>query len=318
MIRLLALVPLAFLAACSPYVYDGEIGKFSAGVDLVTDAYKGGVDDIRATRTALRTNDQVQNKARLGLSPSCRAIEEKNECQILDLRPDKPKEQDDAEHALNKAEPVFAALHRYAEALAAITKADDDKALTQAGQELADSVSGLAGAAGGGDAAAAAIAADTGLLANLTEIYLDSRRLATLKKTVLATDPKIETLSKIVGITLRTIQSERLRQLDIQLSAAITPLRDEKKLASLSPDDYRADLTATQALVDEVNRIKASDPIATGNALAASHHALAEALSAEKGQSMAVFQATTGFLQAAGKVKAAIHPDAANGQKGSS
>jgi len=313
MIRLLALLPLAFLAACSPYVYDGEIGKFSAGVDLVTDAYKGGVDDIRTTRMALRTNDQVQNKARLGLSQSCRAIEGREECQILDLRSDKPKEQDDAEHALNEVEPVFSALHRYAEALAAITKADDDKALTQAGQELADSVSGLAGAARGGGAPT--VAAGAGLLADLTEVYLDSRRLATLKKTVLATDHHIEVLSKIVGITLRTIQDDRLRQLDIQLSAAIAPLRDEKKLASLSPDDYRADLMATQALVDEVNRIKASDPIAAGNVLAASHHALAEAVRSDKGQSMAVFQAATGFLQAAGKVKAAIHPDTANGQK---
>ena len=205
-------------------------------------------------------------------------------------------------------EPLFAALKAYTQALAAVTNATDDTALTQATHSLTSTASGLAGAvtklAPSAAAGSALVNPAGGLFGQGITLYLDSRRYAALQAAVVAVDPSIKVLGQTVEADLYAIRAHQIERLQQNLHEAIKPFRADP--VSLSEGDYQAHLIALQAKVDVINQARAVDPKAIAAAMANAHHRLALALQDSTGAGLPDLTEVTNFAMAAGQLKTAI------------
>lgn len=237
------------------------------------------------------------------------------DCAIVPFRgtsvPTAPQVQSDlmSQEALTAAEPTFAALKKYSDALLAVTNAADSTALTQASQRLSTAAGTLATAAAEVSPAAAPESGIVAPAANLiglgVSLYLDSRRFAVLQKIVPAMDPAIQQLAATTLKSLRAIREVQLARMENDLITDAQPF-EANAYRQPSEADYKTRLAALQAQVTTFRQARAGDPTATVIAMISAHHQLAMAVQSNAGQTQAVTTSLENFLAASSQLKAAV------------
>lgn len=192
------------LAACSPYRYSTEVGKFSTSVDALAGAFTSGYDAPTADRTAALQIQLIDERAPVVLSPGCalrpgRLPDSKAPCAVLRATapvpppiriPDTPTA-NEIDLAATRADTMKAlkVLKDYAKGLAAVTNAADRAAYDAAVAQLSSAVGALTSAAAKGMPGAGAVAtASVNLLGWLVGEALDQQRYDTLRSAVLTVD----------------------------------------------------------------------------------------------------------------------------------
>jgi len=131
--------------------------------------------------------------------------------------------------------PVFTALKAYTAALKEVTNATDDATLDKASQGLVTAVGGLASAIKTADPKAPDIAPQIEAGGKLFELgaraYLDSRRYAALKKSVLAVDPAIDTIGMTIKAGLLAIRAQVYFERAQEMNKAALPFLDKNYAA---------------------------------------------------------------------------------------
>jgi hypothetical protein len=215
----LAGVLVSLLAACSPYSYSKEIAAISTNVNKLSDAYTASFDAITADRAAELQAEAISRRSRK--KPT--EIKIGGPCEDEGV----PKDGDAAPCALyiqGQPEPQWTAAERqrkpalealqalkdYAEALAAVTNAQDRAAYDAAVGRLSGAVgtilSPLDAAAPG---SSAVVSAGINVFGWLVGTALDEQRYDTLKKTV-----------ALVGRPLKEERSDEQKKADAKAHLA--------------------------------------------------------------------------------------------------
>ena len=310
------------VSACSPYVYTQEIGGFGNGVSAVVASYQAGRQAVDAIAMQQRDATFAAGRTRLMLLPGCDQTAPTGtppklpDCAIVAFAASPPPPPNPVQAALAAAAPAFDALKSYAAALAAVTSASDETALTQASQTLTSAANGfvtaLAKVAPHAASAKGAIGPAGGWLGQGIEFYLGQRRLAVLRSTVPAMDPAVNELGQVVSAALLDIWQQELLQLGPAMRRAAEPL-EETSVSKLSAADYQVKLSALESEVAAYTQLRAADPTATARAMVAAHHQLAQALIADNGPDQAVLAAVQAFAASAGQLKASFAMAPADG-----
>jgi hypothetical protein len=310
----LAILAMAGVSACSPYVFTPEISGFSTGVSALVSSYQTGRQSVSTITEQEREQANAAARKRLLLLPGCDQRDPSGtppklpDCAIVPFGAAGAPAPTTAEQALADAAPAFDALKAYAEALEAVSKAADEKTLNTATQNLATAAGSLTGAVAKLDPAAkgasAAIKPLGGLLGQGIAIYLDERRYDALRDTVPSLDPAVQTLGRTVTAALLDIRAHQLGRLQQQMAAQAEPL-EMASVAKLKPSDYQAQLSALSATVSAFNLARASDPSQAVAAMQSAHAKLAEALRDGTGEQAAVLETIGGFVAAAQTVDTA-------------
>ncbi|MBS0521860.1 MAG: hypothetical protein JSR90_24410 [Proteobacteria bacterium] len=192
------------LAACSPYRYSTEVGKFSTSVDTLASAFTSGYDAPTSDRTAALQIQLIDERAPVVLSPGCalrpgRLPDSKAPCAVLRATapvpppiriPDTPTANEiDLAATRDDTMKALKVLKDYAKGLAAVTNAADRAAYDAAVAQLASAVGALTSAAAKGMPGAGTVAtASVNLLGWLVGEALDQQRYDTLRSAVLTVD----------------------------------------------------------------------------------------------------------------------------------
>ena len=309
-----ALAVLAVLGACSPYRLANSVGSFQKSIASSEAALDTGLTNLRADMASNRTARLVATRAQVETSKACGFSSTADDngnlhppCVLL---------------ARNEAEPAVSpvlqdeaatrrkmeVLLRYADALKAISNADNSKALKSATDKLAGSASALvvAAAPAGPQAAAAGAAAATTLAAAIeatgtaVRIGLDAQRMAVLRRTVGDTNNAVKSVATGIGSYFDTVRLARIEQVQAE-----TNFRAER--LGRGPDkEYASDFATTQQKLDVLNALRDANGAAVGEDIATAHEKLVKAANDETG-GPAEFAAAVGELAAAvQKLRAAM------------
>lgn len=318
-VRLL-LLAVTTLSACSPYVYNREITRFSAGADAVAASYRSGQQAIDRIVLQQRQAAEAAARTRLLLLPGCDQTDPSGsppglpDCAAVPFGAQAVPAPAAVQQHLADAALAFDALEAYAAALAAVAAAADDIALNQAAESLVTAAGGLAGEVAKLQPAAAhagSLVAPAGsVLGQGIAIWLDQRRLAALRNTVPAVDPEVQLLGRTLQAALADIRAQRLLQLGRDLRANAEPF-EVGAVNTLSVPGYRSKLAALEVEIAAFNQVRATDPAATVSAIVAAHHKLALALRANTGPEKAVAIGVQTSIAAAEKLPTAIGAAAA-------
>ena len=276
----------AALAGCSPYNFSSQVTEFSSGVDKLSTGFN-------ATATALATDRENEVEAKLAAardkvvaSPACdvavnKAVTGSEAPCLLYRAGGQPSAPSAIEVALGKTRTAIAALQAYSHALAAVTDAADRSAYDAAVGKLAQSVAGLASAAGPtGAAAGGGIASGVNLIGWLVGEGLDYQRFDALKRAVNAVgtappgdDTTIGLVTNAIGKGLLLAREEQLTTLNRTLDAEIAVLGPADRDA-----DYRQRLADAEALAASIQALREADPVGTAQQLDTAHQALVKAV----------------------------------------
>ena len=143
---ILVLATVAGVAGCAPYVYKSEINAFSSGVENLATAYKFGLKSLASERAAQERLRLSSDRPPVALSEDCEVSLKVPEggppCMALAGRRE-PIPVSPVERQAMTAAPVVQALRDYADALAAVTNAEDEAQLEAAQAMFRDSVESL-------------------------------------------------------------------------------------------------------------------------------------------------------------------------------
>jgi hypothetical protein len=303
------------ISACSPYLYTQEISGFSTGVNDVVASYQAGRQSIDAAAGQRRDARLAAGRTRLMLLPGCDQTAPAGtppklpECAIVTFGASSVPPPNAVQKALAGAASAFDALKSYAAALVAVASANDAAALNQAAARVTTATGDMAAAVGRLAPRAAPADAFVGpsgeLLGQGIEFYLDQRRLAALRSTVLAADPAVNGLGQVVSAALLDIWQQQLRQLGPAMRRAAEPF-EVLSVNKLTIADYQDKLSMLETRVAAYTQARAVNPTATARALVAAHHRLAQALMSNPGQDQTVLAAVRAFAASAGKLKTAF------------
>jgi hypothetical protein len=221
--------------------------------------------------------------------------------------------------ALQKGKIPLAALLDYSHALAAVTNAADRAAYDAAVAKLADSLKGLASAAGpSGAGMGTAVAAGVNILGWLVGTALDQQRFDSLKAAVNAVgmrpadggDTPMKVITNAIGDGLEVANYQRLNTLNDEMNG------DRVRLGpSLTDAAYRQRLDDALALATSIQALREADPRGTTDALNAAHEALVKAVNDPSRNLPALVKALTDFSDKAQALQTATSKAAAP-QKG--
>ena len=318
---------LATVSACSPYVYEAEIGKISDSIGLLEQASASGqaalLADRRETILVKAANaprsDLVLSGSECGetrsLTPRpCHALivgesaAELTEQEVRILRGVKGTTEKDSEPGLKG---ILAALNGYARALRAITNAEDRTRFDAAVGSLAQSATQLAALAGPKGAAVGAVSGAAIQAAGaVVAISLDARRLAVLRETVPAmhgtesAPGAVPVLAKDVKKGLSLIRGERIRAVAARQGDLDTGLR--RAVASRNDAHIVRVVAELDKLATTLGTLNQSDPDGTVEALVKAHKRLVDALEDDERQLKPLIDATSDLLTKATAVKDAL------------
>ncbi|TSP13445.1 DUF885 domain-containing protein [Cupriavidus campinensis] len=297
----------AGLAACSPYLYKSEVESFRAGVNDLATAYQSGTKGVAAERAVIQQTQLTPTRTRVALSPGCAlpatvsaapAADNTLPCALQPADPAMAPRQS-APRESTSAAPLIHALRDYADALAAITNAQDQEALEAANSKLTGSLAGLASTAKAG--LPNEFGAIAGLAFSVGVATLNQRRFDMLKRGVTAANEPVAVLGDAMGQALDTLRKARA---DGLLLAGTTMAGQIN--ASMSPDDYTAALTTLQAKTDAIETLRRTNARAAADDMVKAHAALAQALNDDTRQVAAVVTALKTFREKARAVQEAF------------
>jgi hypothetical protein len=300
-----AVIVLMLVAGCSPYIYKKEINGFSAGVNDLGSAYSSGLKSAASewqerqrwkwitTRVPLALTDGcvLQDSAGTNGSPAC-ALRE------LGQAPPTPV-QSETEKEATKAAPIIKALRKYADALAAVTNAEDQQTLEAAQAQFSSSIQDLAKQRD--TTLAKPIEAGAGILATVTTAWLNQRRFEILKNGVTAANEPVKQLGDAMGATLaaiRTARANELRLTAVELTKGLGP--------AFGSADYMTRLNLIEGRVNSIDALRRSDPRQAAQEMVKAHNELTRALNDDSRQVQAVVDSVRTFVDKAKAVREAF------------
>lgn len=286
------LAALLLVVGCSPYAYETEVKGFASGVGQLRAGYEAGISNAAADRAAVQTLIWKQQRPRLALADTC--IQASSE--PCDLREQGAVATTDVtpEQAAAAASPIFDALQRYADALAAVTAATDRQAFDAAQTELASAVGDTLAKAKASNQTVAEASAAASLVTTVGGIVLDTRRYAALRAGVLAAQDAVPVLAATLGRQMNRLRDVRIRELTEQILLLDAPLGPR-----FEPAAYADRLDRLQDRVAVLNALRGTDPAKAADDMAKAHEALVRALRDDTRQIAPVAQAVTAFVKAA-------------------
>lgn len=301
-----ALAAVAALAACSPYRLADSVESFHKSIAESQAALDTGIANLRTDVASNHTARFVATRAKIQTSTGCGASSAADNngnlsppCVLLARDEDEPAVSPVLQNEASARRKMDVLLH-YADALKAISNADDSKTLTSATDKLAGSVSGLvvAAAPAGPQAAAAAVAAGATLAAAIetggtaVRIGLDAHRMAVLRRTVGDTNKSIRSVAIGLGSYFDTLRLARIEQVLAETNFRAARL-------GLGPNkEYASDFAVTQQKLDALNALREADGAKIGEDIATAHGKLVKAANDETGGA-AEFAAAVGELATA-------------------
>lgn len=298
----------AGLGACSPYLYKSEVESFRAGVSDLATAYQSGTKGVAAERAVIQQAQLTPTRTRVALSPGCAlpatvsaapAADNALPCVLQPAGAPMAAPRQAAAPEPDAGAPLIRALRDYADALAAITNAQDQEALEAANSRLTGSLAGLASTAKVG--LPNEFGAIAGLAFSAGVATLNQRRFDMLKRGVTAANEPVAVLGDAMGQALDTLRKTRA---DGLLLAGTTMASQMN--ANMSPDDYATTLTTLQAKTDAIETLRRTNARAAADDMVKAHAALAQALNDDTRQVAAVVTALKTFREKARAVQEAF------------
>ncbi len=303
----LSLVLLVGLSACSPYVFQTEVAKFSTGVDQLSDAFTAGYTTLAADHAALTQLQLTDTHAKVAIAPSCdvqpSALPQSQlPCELYrwgDPVP-APSKVQSTKADVDKA---ISALRNYAHALSAVANAADRAAFDAAVTQLSGAVGDIAKAAnavapGAGTIAPAAI----NLAGWVVGAALDTDRLDALKQAVNACDGPVHGVATTLGIGLGSVANASRDLLNQEASLLVSPLG-----ASANDATYKSRYVQAMTIIASINAIRQNDPDAAAKSLSDAHHALVGAVNDPKREYAGLVKAIGDFVDKAAALNAALN-----------
>lgn len=304
--KIALLLALGLAAACSPYVYKREINAFATGVENVSASHSAALAEARRLRLAEQRRQWILERAELAISPGCIGTPDdardemwaEDRC-VLNRVDGEPLAPSATEVAARQAVPIAEGLTAYAQALKAITNAEDRATLDAATAELTGAIAALAP-----EGSRPEINAAGGLLSSLFGAYLDRRRLDTLRSGVGSAQPHIALLAPRLGESLDTLRREAIARRNANVARILDELNELGD--GVSADAYAAHLAELEEETTALEALRLARPRETAIALVTAHEALRRALADDNRQIEAVVAAIQQFYEQVEKVEKAF------------
>lgn len=297
-------VACVLFAGCSPYLYKSEITGFSDGLNQLDSAYVGGLKSVVSDLQDQRRLDWTTARVPFAVDPACMTIPDG---QPVNQAPCRLRQSGVAEPAAEavwnsrsfESVPALQVLRLYAEGLAAVTNAEDQKTFEAAKVQLKSSMDALVTASKKTPPAALGPVADSVAYVALT--VLDHRRYIALKKAVTEAREPVRTLGLSLGEGLDTLRRARINALnlsaDVLAGAAETPQ---------SQESYTRLLDAATVKINQVQELRMADPTKAAKAMVKAHDDLADALNDDSRQIKNVLAAVKAFQAQAQAVRKSL------------
>jgi len=299
---ILVLATVAGVAGCAPYVYKSEINAFSSGVENLATAYKFGLKSLASERAAQERLRLSSDRPPVALSEDCEVSLKVPEggppCMALAGRRE-PIPVSPVERQAMTAAPVVQALRDYADALAAVTNAEDEAQLEAAQAMFRDSVESLVKLQS--DQAATRVSPVVELLGAGWTAYLNQRRFEVLKTGVNAANAPVAKLGKTLGEAFATLRVAQALQLRTTANAMASGL-----VKNVSAKEYEERLALVERKAADLETLRRTDPRAVADDMVRGHEALRVALNDNTRQSKAVVEAVKQFVERARAVRDAF------------
>lgn len=293
----------ALLAGCSPYIYRAEINDFATGVEQLGVAYGAGLKNTGGERLERQRWEWAARRAPIALLEGCvlsapGAVEAESACALREVgKP--PPAPSQIERQAFAAAPIVRGLRAYADALAAVTNADDQQALEAAQARFRDSIEALAKQRE--PAHGTSLGPIVDVFSALTTAALNARRFEILKDGVSAAKEPVAQLGGAMGETLEAIRIARGNELRVTADLLAGDLGP-----AFSSADYAGRLNLVEGKVQALEALRRSSPRQAAQDLVKAHEGLARALKDEKRQAQAVAAAVRTFVDKAKEVREAF------------
>lgn len=301
------------VAACSPYVFSGEITTVSTGVDQVANGFTAGYASLAADRAAQVQLALTETRAKADIPRSCLvpvgpSPESQAPCLLFTHGSAEPA-LTAVEQTRDKTMQVLRVLKNYTHALAAVTNAADRAAFDAAVTQLSGAVGGVAKFADAAAPGTSVIApAAVNLIGWVFGTALDQQRFDSLKTAVNAVGKPgangikpMDSVTRTLGLGLSAIDDARRRILFDEartLRATLGP--------AMNDSAYRQRLTDSQAMLAVLDGLRKADPSGTATALGAAHDALVDAVNDPSRNYAALLTAVGLFADKAAALQAAF------------
>jgi hypothetical protein len=296
-------VALMLVASCSPYIYKTEINGFSAGVDELASAYSSGLKSTSSDRQEWQRWQWSSSRAKLALTEGCVPIASAGSdggppCTLHEVqKPPPAPSQIERQAAL--ATPIIKALRKYADALAAVTNAEDQQTLEAAQVQFRNSIEGLAKQPN--PPLAVSLGPVVDVFSAAATAALNLRRYEILRDCVKAANEPVTQLGRAVGETLdaiRTARANELRLMAVDLTLELGP--------AFSRAEYLSRLNLIEGKVNSLEALRQSDPRQAAQDMVRAHDELARALQSDSRQAQAVGTSVQTFVDKAKAVREAF------------
>jgi len=286
--RAIALLPIVlFASACSPYIYQKEVGLFGKGVDDSIASFEELKQMERERRVAQRNENLKKQGATILTSPECDQLRRKYEagfkerarnvlteadyeaCQVA------PTGQPRVDPLLPNLTAMGEGLRRYAAALGAVTNAEDATQFQSAFTEFNSSVTGLLKAVNQelAEKNRQKFDAIAGLVYQAGIAYLNQRRFNALQKAVNDTHPVIKTAAELMAEGAFSMYGPEISKSEERLDQL------QSAAASKTGDDYVRAWQALNAERDMYVELFRKSPVGVFQKLVETHEALRKSVS---------------------------------------
>jgi len=296
-------ITLLLVTGCSPYIYKTEINEFSNGVNELSSAYNAGLKSSGSERQERQRRQWTKKRARIALTEGCvlqasGGPDNVSACALREVGKAPPAPSRIETQAIPAA-PIIKALRDYADALAAVTNAEDQQTLEAAQAQFKNSIQDLAKQRDPALPASLGPVADV-FSATMTAA-LNARRYEILRDGVTAANAPVAELGGALGEALdaiRTARANELRLLADDLSAELGP--------AFGSTDYLSQLNLIEGKVNSLEALRHSEPGQAARDMVKAHEELALALKDDRRQVQAVIASVRAFVDKAKAVREAF------------
>lgn len=287
------------LAACSPYAFTADTGRFAkAARDLAT-AAEGAPASILADRTALMRTQLADGSIRSVRIGSCdrRALAAQPE--QCELSPFQPSEIQPTAILTAEERSLLRGIRLYANSLEALTRSSDRQAMDAASGTVASAVADLGGTINPAAPAVIRPFVSGGLF--LVGQALDYERYLQLREAVELAHPLLVSRQERLGELLSKLRQARIRPIMLQLADLDAGMARQ---AAEPQRLWRFDMAVARR--DVLLPIIATNPMATARDFIKAHEALREALRSTSTNAMALVNVVEAFVTQAEAIRAGL------------
>ena len=289
-------------SACSPYIYENEIGRFSTATKNFTD----GLANVQAD---FQAEPELQAFWAAYADPDAMIEFDEQSCDQTStsichiLVNGTAYTLSNNESLLIKSIAQWKAVTAYAESLKAVTNADDSAAFDAASSTLSSSAASLVGATvpypAAGPAAAVAVRAGTAIFG----FFLDKARLDQLRASVIAVDKYMPEIQDELAKSLKAIRDIRIADHKLRIASIQAPLTSATKPKGVERERLIKEL---QLGVARIAALQRSKPDLLADKMVAAHGALAAALARPKVDLADVVKTLDEFVSISAEFKSAF------------